>query len=258
MSLRDLNARLQPARNDFAIRLFDWAIRDTIHQSSLLFPRLACVKGSQAMAFREYAATMSVEERNKLAVALVKGSHQLQAHTLKLKGETLDPTERDWVEKCHTFVLQRSSSAILTQSHSKINKRLLRQCVTQSLDNQLGGKHERWGPQELRYTSRVSGWFVRTYVDFGGRYKLRYNHAIEAAANIPLREWIDIQSWMGLGHTSWDLLEDSEMTLAADSLTKLCCFFLSELPALLDGLSPAVYLGPDFENKKGSVRGSRR
>jgi hypothetical protein len=101
---------------------------------------------------------------------------------------------------------------------------------------------KRWGPHEWFFEARLSNWTLYTLIDLGGKSQLRYEHRVGIRDNLYIADHIDLQAWMGLGHTKWDQIEAGEITEAARNLEEICAHFVTALPRLLEGLVPPATL----------------
>ena len=101
--------------------------------------------------------------------------------------------------------------------------------------------------------STVKDWKIYTFLDIGGKSQLRYEHKVGICEHVYLREHIDLQGWMGLGHTKWDQITNTEIAEAAHGLREICAHFMAVLPNLLDGLIPPMAMKDVSGSDSGSA-----
>src|SRR5437016_4550262 len=87
--------RLTEAQDRFAVRLYDWSLRDFMREMDEDFPLLSLVglNNYTVAAFVSWVRTMRVDQRGLLAAALVRRMHE---HAAAIRGEALTREERDW------------------------------------------------------------------------------------------------------------------------------------------------------------------
>jgi hypothetical protein len=234
--------KLLSLRDSFMRRYLEWALSDTMDQYSRGFPLLQLVKSSGVRCILQHMKLLEPAERE----TLLKAAWKSLSTNIEQKHPTLTQDESKLLEELRNALLNRYAefgedlNRTISQSNSspKLNKRVLRSEISKHLTPVLKSFPDRWGPQEWRFKSRVGQWNIYTFIDIGGKWQCRYEHKIGLRENVYLAEHIDLQGWMGLGHTKWDEITCANTSEAAAGLAEICAHFLRAAPRLLEGIIP--------------------
>jgi hypothetical protein len=95
------------------------------------------------------------------------------------------------------------------------------------------GFPERLSANEWVYEVDAGCICVRTWLDFGGRSSLSYNHQIFQRDCEPLRSHLSLLQWLGAASmTRWRALRAEELMDAADTVCSLSKYFVAEMRKL--------------------------
>jgi hypothetical protein len=85
---------------------------------------------------------------------------------------------------------------------------------------------------------QINDWYLKTWIDVGGSAQLRYTHFLCSTNPAYLKGLCitDFMKWLGMGQTTWNLLTEEDVLLAAQTLAELGQHFLNALPELLSDL----------------------
>lgn len=250
-------ASLARVADEFALRLYRWALTNAEGELSRGFPLIRRVKNENAFRFLELVDTVPHHERKVLCRALVKRFHP---RAVQLCGEALSSEEtrfvslytKEFLQKDHPLLgtVHVASNTVMKlremENSGKIsfrlNKRRFKRALITYLAPVLGSKYERWGGfREWRYMSSIGRWLVFTHIDIGGRRQVGYHHTITTDNGSFLHKGISILGWLGISsQTTWDFLTESEMDEGAETLAAICSSFLGSSHELLVGLVPDV------------------
>lgn len=240
MDIVEANKLVRPLRDVFDQRFSEWGLREALDQCRKGFPLLKRIKSTMVHRMLHHFDSLAGPEREELLKAARKNA---DAHGASMQ---LTREESNLFDSLRQSILMPAPDENLDLSLEdsrrlfKLNKKILREEINKVLTPLFGSSPERWGPQEWRYTSIVKDWKVYTFIDIGGKSQLRYGHKVGICEHVYLREFIDLQAWMGLGHTTWDQITNVEIAEAAHGLREICAHFMVALPGLLDGLTPPM------------------
>jgi hypothetical protein len=102
------------------------------------------------------------------------------------------------------------------------------------LDGSAIGEYDPWDlPNGWRYKLERGPFTVYTHLDLGGRNRqLMYYQAIHLRDK-PLYEWISLTAWLGFGTANFDLVTDSSLNEAAETVQKCALHFIVAVDSLL-------------------------
>jgi len=206
-------ARLKDA---FDLRYYRWALADADRELRGGFPWLARIRGGGALKLVERMAVLSPVEQRRLMIALLKRVHE---SALRMTGEHITAEERAIVQAYLDSGRAREKDRywqlrVADPDRVRVDRGRLLTRVKAALSPILGGKGERWSPQEWCWITAVGPWTLRTIVDVGGRTsQLRYLHTLGVGvpAGPYLHEHISFLVWLGIDHTEWDCLLGREL-----------------------------------------------
>ena len=255
------NRMMEPLRDQFMMRFYQWARVDANREHSQDFPYLGRIKSSSALRFMEYFGALSEQQKPIAMRAMVKRFHQKGA---TLSGDAIAPDEQTIIEgylswkqvripgtskaawdPCSKAERQLRELERAGSLEFKVNRGKLRGILVESLSPIIGERDQSWMAGDTwRHCLRIGDWLVLTCFDTGGRNRqLAYDHTICVREHVYLLERTSILSWLGISsQTEWDLVTNSELQDVADTLIHLCRHFLLALPDLLVGLPK-----PDIE-----------
>ncbi len=233
MDVPEANQKLQPIRDQFLVRFYNWAKEDSRREFTEGFPFIRQIRNLATLRFLHFAESLQKRERTVLSSALLKRSHQ---RAIELEHDF--PTDEE------EAVLNRYSNwnedqawELGSQSH-RINKAKFRKMLSNKVAPILGIPIEVAPNRETSvYRTQISCWAVRTWIDTGGRRLVGYSHSVEARESVHLHDNISILSWLGIAQTDWAYVRESEEGQVVGCLAELCTHFLIAVPKLLDGLS---------------------
>jgi hypothetical protein len=254
--------RLSAQQSEFGARFFEWSLVDSQRELEQGFPLVREISSSVVGLFLEYVAEHPRDQVRALMSGLIKRLNPLGA---ELAGRRLTDDEQRAEQSFEEFRKPRVVRAgqelrplrisaleqnAREQEHRGditlgLDKRAFRKTLEYTLQPLLGspGKNKSC----LRYWTNVSGWFVLTDLDLGGRYQLSCIQQIHARPTLDgcvTRLWdTSFLAWCGVHPaTRFDLIASHEMERAAESARKMFAHLLDEMPNLLAGLSNDIPL----------------
>jgi hypothetical protein len=227
---------LETAKQIFAVRFYRWAVQDFAREVEQGFPLISSIKGNTSRMFIEVWDSLSAEEREILAVALVKRFHP---EACALTAEFMSGKEKGMVERYLSLTSQWLAGDAWVQGPAKtLSRSKCASAIKRELKKVLGTPHFWKGePNDPKYYTHIGPWLILTHVS--ARQPPWYFHRIIATGHIYLREATSIFGWLGIGgRLAWDLiLDDDDASGAAISMATICGHFISAAPKLLEGLS---------------------
>jgi hypothetical protein len=222
---------IKELRSKFAVRYYQWALKEARNEWVNDFGRLRSLSG----AFAQEAVLMfdSLEKGEQWDVfqALVKKFHPL---ALTASGEFMTDHE----EKLFQWALEwrrRSSPQERAPGRKPMKRRLFVSATRKRLAQVLGTSHEIFNSQTDYYQTPVDSWSLGTFVDFGK--PLSYHHNVTVKSGEQLGAFISVLSWLGIaGQTSFDLVTEGEEDAAAEICAGFCADFLMAVKDLVSGL----------------------
>jgi len=233
MDVPEANQKLQPIRDQFLVRFYDWAKEDARREFSEGFPFIRQIRNLATLRFLHFAESLEKRERTVFSSALLKRSHQRAVEL-----------QQDFPSAEETALLDRYSNCDdiqvweLEAQARRANKAKFRKMLSNRLAPILGVPIEVAPNRETSvYQTQIRCWTVRTWIGTGGRRVLGYSHAVNARESVHLHDNISVLGWLGISQTDWMYLSEAESDEAAECLGQLCRRFLSVVPKLLEGLS---------------------
>jgi hypothetical protein len=238
---------IQQAKDEFAVRYYQWAMEDFWREIREGFPLLRRIKGSRVPRLLAIVESLQPEEQFRLAVALVKRVHP---RALELLHAPLTTEEKVLVSRLLDLLviptpgeMEISRQITVGTISLKVSRKGFAALIKKELQPILGNVTERCGPHEWLYTTPIENWIVYTFIDVGGRHhQLNYEHTIglpDTPLYTNLVERVSLLRWLGItGQTMWDELTEPELPEAAKTLALLCSHFMQATPKLLEGLVP--------------------
>jgi len=211
--------RSEPLRSS----LLEWALSDTKKQVEKDLPLLRSVQSRTARRLVSFIDTLTLAQQARLLEFSIRrafaGYSALTDDPLwnQAVKATMEPTE----EEDDEF------------APSRFNKKTLRQSVLQALSTCLRDKPIKFGPTEELFEIKLGGWRILTIMDFGGLSQLSYTHKLVDRSGLCAAEFIDLQSWMGFGHTKWNEIIEGEQERAAHSIQLIISHFVQEMRPIL-------------------------
>src|SRR5262245_58016569 len=234
---------LKTARDEFALRFYQWARDDFRREIREGLQFIASIKGSAALRFIEIWNTLSTREQSILARALLKWAHQEAVEHL---GDYRSAEEDELLQRYLT--LAREDCQIEREIWKrrfagqgpvkKINRRRFASLTKEKLKPILGESFQIMGRNDVQFSRTIGSWTVNTRVIVG--QPPYYHHRIVAVDHVFLWEQpIDILSWLGIPMgLTWNLiLDDDDAVGAAISMATVCAHFMRAVPKLLEGVS---------------------
>lgn len=234
---------LEKAKDEFAVRYYQWAMEDFRREMREGFPLLRKIKGSASLRLVTLMQSLGQDEQILLSSGLVKRFHRRATNLLK------EPLTAQEDSLCQGYV-----ASIITPIPAKgeierriragiarrVNRSRLAALCKKDLQPILGNPSDVWGPRECWYETPIDGWNVCTNVHtYGGNfYQLNYHHRIHPSGSVyELENGISVLAWLGItSMTNWDLLTDQDMSQAARTLALVCSHFIQAVPSLLKGI----------------------
>jgi hypothetical protein len=238
MDAREATEKLQPIRDEFLLRFYRWSAEFSRQEFEKNFPIIRQINNPSVVKLISFVRSLGRAEKLLLCSALLKRSHKRAVELLKDFPST---QEESLLERC--LEVQRAYvPEIDNERYKAIIRRPSKAPLPQILLSKLGpvlGKVEMIGGsrQVWAYSLSMRCWTVKTWIDTGGRRSLGYSHSIDAQPAVALDTNISMLVWMGITQTDWFDLSEDEYSEAADSLARVCTYFLDAAPKLLDGLS---------------------
>jgi len=239
-----LNMQTHKAIEVFAMRYYRWALGDFHREIQEGFPLLRRIKGRSSLRLLAAMEPLQRDEQMRFSTALVKRFHP-QAMTITGEGLTAEEDE----------LLQRYVDSILVPAKEEreidrqvqagtlrlsLNKKEFVTLINRELQMVLGSPSQVQGSRELWYATRIGNWNVQTNINVSGRYlyQLDYHHRIGTTDHsCYLAQWATFLSWLGVSsQTTWDLLTQSDVPEAVETLALLCSHFMQAAPRLLEDL----------------------
>jgi len=248
---------LQTAEQERTIRFYRWALDEFMREHQQDYPLLRSMRDSAASGLIAYISTLSPQEAIILIAALVKRFHPTATALL---GEALSSDENarlaEW-NRCSMSFISAQNQPILRRLESEkltANTKRLKAFIVKGIkdilpDSSITEK------QPFNFINSWGDWRVETDIDIHrrGGCVLTYRHLIyrldfsttpiEGFGNhmpytrVTSHGWTDILSWMGLGHSRWEVnFADEEEDIARTAL-QICKYFLDHLPDFLHGLN---------------------
>ncbi|HEY6924092.1 MAG TPA: hypothetical protein VI653_11530 [Steroidobacteraceae bacterium] len=248
---------MEPLRNEFASRYYDWCLEESAREQRAGFPNIRAIPSYVSLLFLEFAASCDEREIRNLMIAGIKtwqpravatGRLPLSAAEDAAQGRFKDySTEQipDAEQPLQVMRVSRREREIREQERlgrttTLITAKQWRGVLCEHLNPLLGiAERTRTG---IEYVTKIGPWFVQTSLDWAGGAQLNYAHWITPrrrldACPTQLVNSIGPMSWWGIQRdTTFDLVQRHELDSSARALAGFCRRVLDALPRLLDGL----------------------
>jgi hypothetical protein len=254
-------ALMEPLRNEFALRYYDWCLEESAREWRAGFPGIRAIPSYVALLFLEFAAGCEEREIRDLMVGGIKTwqPRAVAASRLALSAAE-DAAQGRFKDYCTEQVadgeqplqvmrVSRRERDIREQERlgrttTLITAKQWRGVLCEQL-NPLLGKPGRTR-NGIEYVTKIGPWFVQTNLDWADRAQLNYAHWITPRRRLDscptqLVNSIGPMSWCGIHRdTTFDLVQLHELDSTARAVAGFCCRVLDALPRLLDGLEHRV------------------
>jgi hypothetical protein len=248
---------MEPLRNEFASRYYEWCLEESAREQRAGFPGIRAIPSYVSLLFLEFAAGCDEREIRDLMVGGIKTWQPRAVATSRLflsaaedvaLGRFKDySTEQvaDAEQPLQVMRISRREREIrdherLGRSTTLITAKQWRGALCEQL-NPLLGRPERTR-NGIEYVTKFGPWFVQTSLDWAGRAQLNYAHWITPRRRLDscptqLVSSIGPMSWCGIQRdTTFDLVQLHELDSTVLALAGFCRRVLDTLPRLLHGL----------------------
>lgn len=220
---------------EFAKRYFLWALRDADREVKADFPYLRLLPARGTRAALDFIASLSNDERLTLVRAKVKKFHPICSSL----GYEITRNEEVMIRYLSEYSRSqiREARGWYSQVPGRVNRKNFASILTRVLGGSAIGEYDPWDlPNGWRYKLERGPFTIYTHMDLGGKNRqLMYAHAIHLRS-MPLYEWISLTAWLGFGTANFDLVTDSTLNEATETLKKCAAHFI----AAIDGLLPTT------------------
>jgi hypothetical protein len=247
--------QLKAARKEFAQRYHRWALLDARREAAQDFRFVREVRNQTVYRFLEMIEPMGRSERLRLVTTLVKRSYNvLPGHLPELITPEDELLIKRYFEYDHGEIIPglRARLPIIRDGKhkrmrlegegfklAKINRKALRRAIVEKLRNVCGGTLGSYGAGSSYFENAMGSWVMRTEFDTSSRFfHFRYSHCLMTPRSVVVAQSISLLQWLGIGQTSWELEDESEVADAVDALSRICAHFLREAPGFLEGFDP--------------------
>ena len=233
MDAVEANAKLQPLRDQFLVRFYEWARKDMLRESREGFPFVRRIMNPAALRFLEFAARLREQNASVFYSGILKRAHR---RAVELLCEFPSPEEIALLEEFKRYILS-TPQAVLPRS-PRINRTKLRKALVNGLAPALGSPIETSSDGVIwMYHTPIECWALRTSIDTGGNRLLGYWHTIVAREPVFLHDHVSVLSWLGIGQTEWILAREKDYAGIAECLVELHEHFSKAAARLLEDLS---------------------
>jgi hypothetical protein len=127
----------------------------------------------------------------------------------------------------------------------KTLRRIVREKAEAAFPDQTVGTVSPGDGGELCFITKICGWVVNTFFDFGRHEtQLAYSQNVGSATDSPGRfvpYMISFSGWLGItGETKWEYLIEDDLQTVSSIAIGLCKRFFNAAPELLESLEPAA------------------
>ena len=240
---------LKEAYETYAIRLYEWSLMEFVHEIEFDFPILRMVQNRSVQALIVLMEQLTEDEKQKLAVTLVKNAH---SHTLRRQGIQL--TDEDHLQFGEYHLKSAQYRSLLPSKinstpqgdSSKLTPKRASQAILRSWSNVLQAEAIPTGKREWMFVNQINqDWAVKTSIGIysggnTGGVIVNFRHIADRCDYVSSYEkppgMPNYLSTLGVAQ-SWDILYQDELELAEKSLLLACSRFMEHLPGLLIGLT---------------------
>ncbi|EEF57888.1 hypothetical protein [Pedosphaera parvula] len=252
----DISMTFTKAREEFAVRYYEWGTLEFKREMADSFPILRSFKSGRFWKLHRFMQQLGKYDQIIMASARLKHNNP---EAIAALGEHITPKEEalltQFREFCLDFPTRQTEEAEIRArveaagrtrfaSKAKIRRAILKQFrgafETECFDLAIVGIDP-----ELDFKMKRNGWIVTTHFDFEVRGRqFDYGHAICSEASIPphgmpavILGFPSLTGWLGLrGDTGWEHLIDEDIQPVCDFIIQHCRIFFDVLPKLLKGL----------------------
>lgn len=251
MPTTDIVRKMSAPQKEFAVKFYRWAQGDAEREFSEGFRFLRRIQCTAVTDYLEFVSKLSGNDKRLLRVGLVKRSHR---QGVFLAGDSLTAAEQTLTEKYldrnkmldpllgSMRVLgraqeERAKELAAGTKKYQIDRHKLRVALKAKLAPVLGSSTKNFGGKVLwRYSTAIRKWTVETWLDTGTRLtQFSYSHTVSLRPEVRLVEGTSILAWMGIYSTSWDLLTDADIPMAAALVAEVSSHFLDAMSKLAGG-----------------------
>jgi len=241
----------EAARDEFALRYFDWCMNQTQRAGTESFARARCISGFNGALFQDFLDEFGSTEALKCCTACLKKNNR---RVLAMRGEQLTLEEIANSKRFANFSRVLTGGVEIARVPTRIQAR--RQQIMTG-DCRLASDAEirktfsqllvkRFGPLSvsrsglLQFRREVNTWSVSTNIEFRDD-NIRYSHIISGMSELGphagiIETSISYLAWLGLPGTEWEYATVSELPSIASLLIEFIELFLEALPDLLKGI----------------------
>jgi hypothetical protein len=217
-------------------RIYCWSLQQATEKFERNCAFVKSVKGTNAEKYIRFFQQIHAPDVPVASQALVKRMNQ---PVLLGKKTVLTDFEDKYVQAYLRFeVLQGpdGTTAIMAEQSTAIwtveLRRALKSLVKERFRAETGAI-ERVSPDEWIHEVEVGSIRIRTWLDFGGRSCMSYNHRLSHRDGGLLSPQISLLQWLGAASkTSWRDLRAEELMDAADAVLAVCKYFIQEMKIL--------------------------
>ncbi len=229
------------AKQEFAVRLYHWAIHDSREEMEAGFPFVRRLGNEHAETYLSVMSRLDKRKRRHLLVAFVKRFHP-QAVELLDDGMTQEEEALlEWADAQRGELRSVALVPVLCISNRKLET-LLKTELRVRFGQQI--PFRKMGPRMFLFELKHGPWIVTTRFECG-RHR-EYYHYIDSyeaygpnVRGLGIADLLSIESWMGISSTTdWTQGPANSEEEIAKTMVDAVQRFLDYAPALLEGLSP--------------------
>ncbi len=221
------------AKQEFAVRLYRWAILDSHEEMDAGFPFVSRLGNEHAETYLSVMARLDADRRNRLLAIFIKRFHP-QAVELLDGGMTREEEALlEWADALRSEMDCSDPAPTL-----RISSRKLETLLRIELRARFGQQtpFRKTGPRMFLFESKHGPWVVTTRFECG-RHRDYYHHI--DSGEMSIANSLSIQSWMGIAAvTGWTHGPANSEENIAKTMVDAVQRFLNRAPGLLEGLSP--------------------
>jgi hypothetical protein len=233
MDAVEANTKLQPVRDQFLVRFYQWARKDILRESREGFPFVRRIANPAASRFLEFAGSLRESDASAFYSGVVKQAHR---RAVELLREFASLEEMSLLEQYRKYI-RSAPPAALPRSPRTIRMKL-RKALLSGLAPALGSPVEIFPDGAIwMYHTPIKCWTLRTNIDTGGNRLAGYWHAIVAREPVFLHDHVSLLSWLGIGQTDWIQAREEDYAGMVDCMVELHAHFSKAAARLLEGLS---------------------
>ena len=233
MDAVEANTKLQPVRDQFLVRFYQWARKDMVRESREGFPFVRRIANPAASRFLEFAISLREPDASAFYSGIVKRAHR---RAVELLREFPSPEEMSLLEQYRNYIRSVPPAALPRSPRTSRTK--LRKALLSGLAPLLGSPVEISSDGAIwMYHTPIKCWGLRTNIDTGGNRLAGYWHTIVAREPVFLHDHVSVLSWLGIGQTDWIQAREEDYAGMAECIVELHAHFSKAAARLLEGLS---------------------